>query len=95
MNKIIKKSLLDELMDLCRELNNTAWSDTDARMDIIHRSTEKAQEIGRTSKEFVSGFSLQDCLMGILGVAGLNTEASNDEIYKILAVLGWEVTENV
>jgi hypothetical protein len=87
MSKTISKPLLDEAIKQAR-----LWFD----VTIPHEQKDVHTYIGATDLAYPkldSGYILADLLCGILTYSGLKPDATNEDIYKVLEVLGWTVTD--
>ena len=83
-DEIIDKTKLDELIEAVREF----WSPRRAKSheEILERTWALCKELKQRN--------LQELLHSILGGSnGLNQYATNEDIYRVLAVLGWRVSE--
>lgn len=85
-NKIPKEKL-DDVLAVARHYYdlNTKAGDTDALTAMLAsaRDLEEEAEIGM--------HALLDVITGIVRYSGLKHDATNEDIYKVLEVLGWTV----
>ena len=84
--KEIPKALLDRAIDLDREY----WagsSDPFANERLIDLCTQIDSLAG------VNWYSLQNFLSAVFPQRGLKHDATNEDIYAVLRLLGWEVSE--
>ena len=89
MNKIDKK-LLDELLDLHRGVAEAITAEE--IRESVSRCMDKSDEIAEKNPA-VCSYSLDNLAHSILSIKGMNRDASSEDIYKVLEVLGWEVVE--
>ena len=85
-DKNIPKKTLDKLLDLTRTYYG---GDTLANEDAL---AEMIREYRRMEADVAIGcFALLDFIASIIRYSGLKRDATNDDIYKVLEVLGWTV----
>ena len=85
MSKVINKAKLDELIGMVREY----WQDINLTL-----ADERANKMVRFAAEhFTERLKICELLHAILGgkFCGLKHDATNEDIYKVLEVLGWVV----
>lgn len=87
MDKVINKAKLDELIVLIRAYLSSGGIGGE---EMRERCNEIISFAGRN---FPYMLRLVDLIHVILGLGGLNHDADNEDIYKVLEVLGWEVKE--
>lgn len=85
-NKVIPKTLLDRVIDLNREYWSGS-SDPLANERIIDLCTRIDSLSG------INWFSLHNFLSAVFPQRGLKHDATNEDIYAVLRLLGWEVSE--
>jgi hypothetical protein len=88
MSKTMSKRLLDEAIKQTRYYFDVT---------IPHERKDVQEFIGATEAAYQkpnSGYILADLLSSILTLSGLNRDATNEDIYKVLEVLGWQVTDD-
>ena len=83
----IKKKLLDCLI----YLNRLYWKDGET--DLLPGIFAVAMEIEEESH--VDWLSIKELIASIIRPGGFAEGASNEKIYEVLKVLGWEVTDEV
>lgn len=81
--KKIPKEKLDNMIRLCRGYYHNLDNDALDEMMEATRDLEGAID--------VSLFSTQEIVTGILRHRGLKPDATNEDIYKVMEVLGWTV----
>lgn len=86
VKKVIPKALLDKAIELDREY----WTGASAPL-ASERIIDVCTEIDCVSG--VNWYSFRDFLAAILPFRGLKHDATNEEIYAVLRLLGWEVSE--
>lgn len=87
MSKTISKPLLDEAINQTRYYFDVT---------IPHEQKDVHTFIGATDVAYPkldSGYILADLLSSILTYSGLKPDATNEDIYKVLDVLGWTVAD--
>lgn len=85
--KQIRRKLLDSL--IC--LERLYWETGNA--DILPGAISIAMEISEESN--VEWLSIKDFATSIVINNGLSKDASNEKIYEVLNVLGWEVVDEI
>lgn len=85
MKKMIK-GLLDELIFAERKY----WETED--LEYCHEALALSQKLLPDGIEWIS---IKDFVTSIVMNRGLCKEASNEKIYKVLNLLGWEVVDEV
>lgn len=85
-NKVIPKTLLDKAIELDREY----WSGSAGPLS-NDRLLDLCEQIDRVSG--VNWYSLRDLLAAVFPFRGLKHDATNEDIYAVLRLLGWEVSE--
>lgn len=83
MGKTLKKAKLDKLIEMIREY----W--TDLNIDLSVERLNKMHEY--KNKHFPKCCDIMPMLNAILSCYGLKKNATNEDIYKVLEVLGWEI----
>ena len=84
MDKVINKTKLDELLEIMREYLKGEYEDVN----------EKCMEIiAFENKHFPNATRIVDFVVCNIAYGGMKPDASNEDIYKVLEVLGWEVKE--
>lgn len=81
--RVMPKAKLDNLVLMCRGFYEDVNNDTLDKMFEATRDLEKEVGLGTSS--------LQDVITGIIRYSGLKHDATNEDIYKVLEVLGWTV----
>ena len=84
--KVIPKALLDKAIDLERD----HWGSCGDPL-ITERIINVCMEVEAIAR--INWFSLNNLLDGIFPVMGLKHDATNEDIYAILRLLGWEVSD--
>lgn len=84
--KVIPKALLDKALDMERE----HWGSCGDPL-INERIIDVCMEIEAIAR--INWFSINSLLSAILSVMGLKHNATNEDIYAILRLLGWEVSD--
>lgn len=82
-DKKIPKEKLDNLLLLCGGYYNSL--DDESLSEMMRATKELETDIG------VSMFALQDVVTGIIRSRGMKPDATNEDIYKVMEVLGWTV----
>ena len=84
--KVIPKALLDKAVDLTRDY----WRGIShpRSLDDIASVTEEMDSITG-----INWYSLQNFLSSVFPDRGLKNDATNEDIYAILRLLGWEVSD--
>lgn len=80
---MINKAKLDVLIALVREY----WTNTD--VETCKRRAERIIEFEET--EMSKEIQLRDFIKSIIAAFGVKPDATNEDIYKVLEILGWEV----
>lgn len=88
--RTIDKKLLDELIELYRQ--DISVDDKAAFTEKLNRCHDKAMELENKCGLYWGNSS--NLLWSILCPYGLQPNATNKKIYRILKQLGWEVKEN-
>lgn len=86
MDKVINKAKLDELINMVRAYYHDADFDT-----AEERCRKYLQFAQRHFEE--RWLAVVDFLQSVFPVAGFKPDATNEDIYKVLDVLGWVVKE--
>lgn len=86
-NKQLNKKDLDKLLRYIRSYWGHKTTDTEAVLDAITAAANQMVGDG--------WLALTDLLHGILGAHGFCVNASNERIYDVFRLLGWEVAEAV
>ena len=86
--KTISKQKLDTLMDLYRELNDNPYEERDLNR-ILKEAMNVAEAIEKDSG--INWLTINDFIWSV--VRGLKRDATNEELYKGLAMFGWEVKD--
>lgn len=85
MGKVFKKAKLDKLIEMVREY----WTNLD-----IKTAAERLEKMNTyKDKHFPKRCDIMPMLNSILSCFGMKQDATNEDIYKVLEVLGWEVKE--
>lgn len=84
--KQIPKDMLDEIIDCSREF----WHGN-GYPGLLERVICKCMQI--QAETGINWFSLQNLIDAILPVAGVKYDATNEDIYAVLRLLGWEVSD--
>lgn len=84
-NKIHKDNL-----DRCIDLTRTYYAvgtlaNEDALQEMLEAAKELENDVG------LGVFALLDFISSIIRYSGMKPEATNEDIYKVLEVLGWQV----
>ena len=87
MNKV-PKTILNKCIENCRNFWKTPHPDCQKYLDALTTYSEVLAEITN-----LSAFSWQDIIGGILANDGINKDATNEQIYEVLKILGWEVVD--
>lgn len=87
----IKKAQLDTLISMHR----LAWADDEREIDeeLIRAQCKSKMIYCEKMFGFFLGWSLDNFLSAIMNPMGVRQDAPNETIYKVLEVLGYEVTE--
>lgn len=80
-NRKFPKEMLDELIESVRD----EWRSYRDHVDTIALALSAEDRIG------ANWLYIANLLMAILSPSGFRPEATNEEIYEVLRVLGWEV----
>lgn len=80
---MINKAKLDILIAMVREY----WTNMD--LESCERRLNRMTEFEKS--EFPEKPHLSDFIASILSAFGVKPDATNEDIYKVLEVLGWEV----
>lgn len=88
--KKIDKALLDGFIEVHRELARTDVMDDAAFKEAVGRCHESAERVQAACGVYWG--AVDDFMHSILVLRGVCPEASNEDIYKALEILGWEVT---
>lgn len=86
MKKVIPKGLLDEALAYLKDYYHCSPT-----KQVLERTHTITHEI-----EFHTGvawYSLEDLICSILSGSGVKPDATNEDIYAILRLLGWEVSD--
>jgi uncharacterized protein YutE (UPF0331/DUF86 family) len=84
MSKMIPKEKLDAAIEKVRDYYHGGYDE-----DVLRDMMAACREV-----EKACGFSLHamiDLLVGIVRHGGMKPDATNEDIYKVLEVLGWSV----
>lgn len=84
----VPKTILNKCIENCRNFWKTPHPDSQKYLDLLCTYSEVLAEATN-----LSAFSWQDIIDGILANDGINNEATNDQIYEVLKILGWEVVD--
>ena len=84
--KTISKQKLDTLMDLYRELNDNPYEERDLNR-ILKEAMNVAEAIEKDSG--INWLTINDFIWSV--VRGLKRDATNEDIYKVLGLLGWGI----
>ena len=87
MNKVPKRTL-NPCIEICRSFWQTPYPDCKKYLDSLRIYSDDLDEATKTS-----AISWEDFLGGILANNGINKDASNEQIYEVLKILGWEVVD--
>ena len=87
--KKIPKAKLDRCIELSRRYFDIK---TPMDHDLLDKKIEAFNELEREVK--VGYIVLSDLMRGILDWYGLKNDATNEDIYKVLEVLGWQVVDD-
>ena len=93
MEKVLSKKLLDELIELHRAYNGMGAHSTEEMAAHCGLMIAKASELERLNG--ATWHSINDLLSGCISSGGLNEAATNEDIYRLLAILGWKVVRKV
>lgn len=88
--RMVDKKLLDELIELYRQ--HIGADNKEACVEYHRRCQDKAMELEKKCGMFWGNST--NLLWSILCPYGLQPNATNKKIYRILKELGWEVKEN-
>lgn len=84
-NKVIPRALLDEALDMNRSYRNSGEPGVEEVFECFYRIQ---------SKVGISWSSLWNLCAAISApILGLKPDVTNEEIYAILRLLGWEVSD--
>lgn len=83
MDKVLNKAKLDELIEMSR----TYWQDI--HPDLAQERCEKMSEY--VKENFPKLWHISELIHSILSYYGMKPDATNEDIYKVLEVLGWAV----
>ena len=86
MSKAISKALLDEAIEQARHLYDLS----------VHIEAEDVHALMRAARaafpsEGKHDYTMYDLLASIFRYNGLKPDGSNEDVYKVLEVLGWTV----
>ena len=84
----VPKTILNKCIDNCRNFWKTPYPDCQKYGDAWHTYSEALKDTTN-----LSAFSWQDIIGGILANDGINKDATNEQIYEVLKILGWEVVD--
>ena len=87
--KKIPKAKLDRCIELSRRYFDVT---TPMDHDLLDAKIEACNELERAVDVGYIVFS--DLLSSVLTYHGLNNNATNEDIYKVLEVLGWQVVDD-
>ncbi len=86
--KTIDKNLLDEIIRITQKYRKTGDG------DILQARITMAQDLSTKTFGNISRWTnFTDLARAIVGIAGLDTNATNETIYEIFKLIGYEVTE--
>ena len=89
-NRIPKKEL-DELLDLTRDYRHAHDLTEDERAEVLGRRIDLSERIEKLAASD-NGWFFWYCIEQATGAAFLmNPECTNEEFYRVLGILGWEV----
>ena len=86
--KTINKRTLDALIELLRELNETPYEEGNTNR-IVQEAIAVAKAIEMS--EGLAWNAIYDFVWSV--IRGLNTDATNEDIYMSLAFFGWKVKD--
>ena len=87
--KIVDKKLLDELIRLTKKYWNTGGA------DLVGAKIEVAKNLSEQIFNHKNSWcKLSDIISSIVSPHGLKPDATNEDIYRVFTVLGYEVAEN-
>ena len=86
--KKIPKAKLDRCIELSRRYFDVTGP---LNHDLLDEKIDACRDLEKTVGLGIVVFS--DLLSGILNYYGLKRDATNEDIYKVLEVLGWQVTD--
>ena len=86
----IGKKLLDELIDLQRRRGEMVAYDREEMARVGGLALDKCAEIEAKWPE-ISMYAIENFTYSILGFCGMSKYAANEDVYKALETLGWEV----
>lgn len=85
MSKTISKALLDEAIEQARRLYDIG----------VQIEAEDVRALMSATREVLSSvkydYTVYDLLSSIFNYNGLKPDAGNEDVYKVLEVLGWTV----
>lgn len=84
----VPKIILNKCIENCRNFWKTPYPDCQKYGDVWHTYSEVLAEITN-----LSAFSWGNIIGGILANNGINKDATNEQIYEVLKILGWEVVD--
>ena len=84
MDKVLNKAKLDELIEMMREYLKCDYDDM---------VTKCREIIAFANKHFSNVPRIVDFVGSNIAYGGMKPDATNEDIYKVLEVLGWEVKE--
>lgn len=88
--KKIDKVLLDGFIEVHRDLVQTDVMDGLAFSEAVGRCHERAERVQAACGVYWG--AADDFMHSLLRKGGIFPEASNEDIYRVLEMLGWEVT---
>ena len=93
--KKIDKKLLDELIDLHRKRNDRPkYCSVKELRAGTKLCMEKAEELVEKCPE-VNLFCLDELMFGIFDRTGFKPDATNEDVYKILEILDYEIVDEL
>lgn len=92
MKKIIKRKLLEDVLNTTRDF----WRNPSSDDREIHEACERCGVAAEALEEDcgIGAWEIRDFLAGIFRMKGLKPDATNEEIIELLKLLGWAVTDD-
>ena len=89
----LNKAKIDAYIEMTREFWNKDYSFDDLESDAVLDDCRRRRDYAEEAFGWEFAMSFNEILTGVLGSRGLKPDATNEDIYKVLEVLGYEVTE--